>query len=130
MFPEECCPIFAGPRLLHEGQTIGEVAKLLPVSLSTAKTHVAWVYEKLGASNRAQALMTAVRLGLKGPHRGGRGVHPPIQRLSRPAPAYRIAQWRACRSANSRGRAPAGMLSTAARGGTRVRSDSAAAGAC
>jgi DNA-binding NarL/FixJ family response regulator len=53
--------------LLQEGQTIGEVAKLLHVSLSTAKTHVARVYEKLGATNRAQALMTAVRLGLE-PH--------------------------------------------------------------
>ena len=53
--------------LLQEGRTIGEVAKLLHVSLSTAKTHVARVYEKLGASNRAQALMTAVRLGLKAP---------------------------------------------------------------
>jgi DNA-binding NarL/FixJ family response regulator len=51
--------------LLQEGQTVGEVAKLLHVSLSTAKTHVARVYEKLGATNRAQALMTAVRLGLK-----------------------------------------------------------------
>jgi DNA-binding NarL/FixJ family response regulator len=50
--------------LLQEGHTIGEVAKLLYVSLSTAKTHVARVYEKLGATNRAQALMTAVRLGL------------------------------------------------------------------
>jgi DNA-binding NarL/FixJ family response regulator len=51
--------------LLQEGHTIGEVAKLLHVSLSTAKTHVARVYEKLGATNRAQALMTAVRLGIK-----------------------------------------------------------------
>jgi DNA-binding NarL/FixJ family response regulator len=51
--------------LLQEGRTVGEVAKMLHVSLSTAKTHVARVYEKLGATNRAQALMTAVRLGLK-----------------------------------------------------------------
>jgi DNA-binding NarL/FixJ family response regulator len=51
--------------LLQEGHTVGEVAKALHVSLSTAKTHVARVYEKLGATNRAQALMTAVRLGLK-----------------------------------------------------------------
>jgi DNA-binding NarL/FixJ family response regulator len=51
--------------LLQEGQTVGEVAKALHISLSTAKTHVARVYEKLGATNRAQALMTAVRLGLK-----------------------------------------------------------------
>jgi DNA-binding NarL/FixJ family response regulator len=40
------------------------VAATLYVSLSTAKTYVARLYEKLGACNRAQALMTAVRLGL------------------------------------------------------------------
>jgi DNA-binding NarL/FixJ family response regulator len=51
--------------LLQEGRTVSDVAQLLHVSLSTAKTHVARVYEKLGATNRAQALMTAVRLGLR-----------------------------------------------------------------
>ena len=44
-------------------------AKRLFVSESTAKTHVAKVYEKLGAANRSQALMRAVELGLV----GGRG---------------------------------------------------------
>jgi hypothetical protein len=34
------------------------------ISTSTAKTYVARLYEKLGAANRAQALMTAVRYGL------------------------------------------------------------------
>ena len=34
------------------------------VSLSTAKTYVSRLYEKLGASNRASAIMTALRLGL------------------------------------------------------------------
>jgi ATP/maltotriose-dependent transcriptional regulator MalT len=34
------------------------------VSESTAKTHISKLYEKLGAANRAQALMTALRLGL------------------------------------------------------------------
>jgi DNA-binding NarL/FixJ family response regulator len=34
------------------------------VSQSTAKTYVARLYEKLGASNRAQALMIALRHGL------------------------------------------------------------------
>ncbi|MUH43395.1 MAG: DNA-binding response regulator, partial [Actinobacteria bacterium] len=33
-------------------------------SQSTTKTHVGKLYEKLGAANRAQALMTALRLGL------------------------------------------------------------------
>ena len=50
--------------LLREGRSVPQVAATLYVSLSTAKTYVARLYEKLGASNRAQALMTAVRLGL------------------------------------------------------------------
>ncbi len=50
--------------LLHDGRSVPEVAGELYVSLSTAKTYVARLYEKLGANNRAQALMTAVRMGL------------------------------------------------------------------
>jgi DNA-binding NarL/FixJ family response regulator len=34
------------------------------VSLSTAKTYVSRLYDKLGATNRANAIMTALRLGL------------------------------------------------------------------
>ena len=34
------------------------------ISQSTAKTYVARLYEKLGAANRAQALMTAIHYGL------------------------------------------------------------------
>ena len=34
------------------------------ISVSTAKTYVARLYEKLGAANRAQALMTAMHHGL------------------------------------------------------------------
>lgn len=50
--------------LLREGRSVPEVASTLFVSLSTAKTYVARLYEKLGANNRAQALMTAVELGI------------------------------------------------------------------
>lgn len=50
--------------LLRQGKSVPEVAATIYVSLSTAKTYVARLYEKLGASNRAQALMTAVDLGL------------------------------------------------------------------
>jgi DNA-binding NarL/FixJ family response regulator len=50
--------------LLRDGRTVPQVAAELYVSLSTAKTYVARLYDKLGANNRAQALMTAVRLGL------------------------------------------------------------------
>jgi DNA-binding NarL/FixJ family response regulator len=50
--------------LLRDGRSVPEVAGRLFVSLSTAKTYVARLYEKLGATNRAQALMAAVRLEL------------------------------------------------------------------
>lgn len=50
--------------LLRDGHSVPEVAAKLYVSLSTAKTYVGRLYEKLGASNRAQALMTAVKLDL------------------------------------------------------------------
>ena len=50
--------------LLHDGLSVPEIARQLFVSLSTAKTYVARLYEKLGARNRAQALMTAVRQGM------------------------------------------------------------------
>jgi DNA-binding NarL/FixJ family response regulator len=53
--------------LLQQGNSVPVIATTLYVSLSTAKTYVARLYEKLGASNRAQALMTAVRLGLVRP---------------------------------------------------------------
>jgi DNA-binding NarL/FixJ family response regulator len=50
--------------LLQHGRSVPDIAAVLYISLSTAKTYVARLYEKLGASNRATALMTAVRLGL------------------------------------------------------------------
>jgi DNA-binding NarL/FixJ family response regulator len=50
--------------LLREGRSVPEVATTIYVSLSTAKTYVARLYDKLGANNRAQALMTAVEMGL------------------------------------------------------------------
>ena len=50
--------------LLSEGLSIAAVAQRMFISESTVKTHVSKLYEKLGATNRAQALMTAVRLGL------------------------------------------------------------------
>lgn len=52
--------------LLQEGQSVPAIAATLYISLSTAKTYVARLYEKLGATNRATALMAAVRLGLVG----------------------------------------------------------------
>lgn len=51
-------------QLLSEGLGVSAIAKALFVSESTAKTHIANIYEKLGAANRAQALMNAIRSGV------------------------------------------------------------------
>jgi DNA-binding NarL/FixJ family response regulator len=51
-------------QLLAEGKGVAGLARELYISESTAKTHISKLYEKLGAQNRAQALMTAMRLGL------------------------------------------------------------------
>lgn len=51
-------------RLLHEGLSIPAIALTMYISQSTAKTYVARLYEKLGAANRAQALMAAMHHGL------------------------------------------------------------------
>ncbi len=50
--------------LLAEGMSVAGIAKKLYISESTAKTHISKLYGKLDAGNRAQALMTALRLGL------------------------------------------------------------------
>ena len=50
--------------LLGQGLSVRAISTSLCVSLSTAKTYVARLYDKLGASNRAQAIMTALKLGL------------------------------------------------------------------
>ena len=49
---------------LVAGGSVPSIAALLHISPSTAKTYVAREYEKLGARNRAEAVMAAVRLGL------------------------------------------------------------------
>ena len=48
---------------LVDGDSVALVARQLFMSESTVKTHVGRVYEKLGAHNRASAIMAAVRLG-------------------------------------------------------------------
>ncbi len=50
--------------LLKEGLSVSAVAKRLYISESTAKTHIAKLYSKLDATNRAHAIMNAMRLGL------------------------------------------------------------------
>jgi len=51
-------------RLLHDGLSVPAIAIQMFISMSTAKTYVARLYEKLGAANRAQALMAAMHHGL------------------------------------------------------------------
>ena len=51
-------------RLLCDGLPIPAIAAQMFISYSTAKTYVARLYQKLGAANRAQALMVAVQHGL------------------------------------------------------------------
>ena len=50
--------------LLAEGLGVTAIAERLYLSESTAKSHIGRIYEKLGAANRAQALVTAMRTGL------------------------------------------------------------------
>ena len=50
--------------LLAEGHGTAAIAGQLYMSESTAKTHIARIYQKLGAANRAQALVTAMRMGM------------------------------------------------------------------
>jgi DNA-binding NarL/FixJ family response regulator len=50
--------------LLADGQNAAAIGQQLYMSESTVKSHIARIYQKLGASNRAQALVTAMRIGL------------------------------------------------------------------
>lgn len=59
--------------LLAEGLGVSRIARRLYISESTTKTHVSKLYDKLGAANRAQAIMAAVRAGLLNNSVEGRG---------------------------------------------------------
>ncbi len=50
--------------LLVAGFSVPDLARQLHISVSTAKTYVGRLYDKLGAHSRTQALLAAVRLGL------------------------------------------------------------------
>lgn len=50
--------------LLVDGLNVAQISKRLYVSESTTKTHISKIYSKLGATNRAQAVMAAIRAGL------------------------------------------------------------------
>jgi PAS domain S-box-containing protein len=51
-------------KLLAQGRTNQEIARSLVISLGTAKLHVHHVITKLGVSNRTQAVLLAIGLGL------------------------------------------------------------------
>lgn len=50
--------------LLAEGLGVSTISRKLYISESTTKTHISKLYDKLGAANRAQAIMAAVKAGL------------------------------------------------------------------
>lgn len=50
--------------LLVDGMSVAQIARQLYISESTTKTHISKLYDKLGAGNRAQAIMGALRAGL------------------------------------------------------------------
>jgi DNA-binding NarL/FixJ family response regulator len=60
--------------LLRDGLSIPAISMAMFISQSTTKTYVARLYEKLGAANRSQALMTAVRHGLIDSEQDGMAV--------------------------------------------------------
>jgi DNA-binding NarL/FixJ family response regulator len=51
-------------KLLADGLSAGEIGLRMHLSESTVKSHLAKIYQKLGVTNRAQALVTAMRTGL------------------------------------------------------------------
>ncbi|WEH13807.1 response regulator transcription factor [Streptomyces sp. VNUA24] len=54
-------------RLIAEGLSNAELAELLKIAESTAKTHVKRILHKIGARDRAQAVVLAYRSGLMEP---------------------------------------------------------------
>lgn len=51
-------------QLLADGLGVAQISRKLYISESTTKTHISKLYDKLGAGNRAQALMAALKAGL------------------------------------------------------------------
>ena len=51
-------------RLLARGLSNKDIARRLVISAKTAGTHVEHIYTKIGASNRAQASLFAMKHGL------------------------------------------------------------------
>ncbi len=53
--------------LLAQGMPVAAIAKQLYISQSTTKSHIARLYDKLEAGNRAHAMVNAMRLGFLPP---------------------------------------------------------------
>jgi DNA-binding NarL/FixJ family response regulator len=51
-------------RLLAEGKSNPEIANELIMSVHTAKAHVCSIFQKMSVSDRVQAAVLAVRLGI------------------------------------------------------------------
>jgi two-component system, NarL family, nitrate/nitrite response regulator NarL len=51
-------------KLIAAGKSLPEIAKELFLGLTTVKTHVQHLYDKLGVSDRAAAVASAMRRGL------------------------------------------------------------------
>ena len=66
--------------LLSEGLTLAQVAQQLFLSASSAKADTARLYQKLQATNRGQAMVEAVRLGLLRVEVGGARTTPVLRR--------------------------------------------------
>jgi DNA-binding NarL/FixJ family response regulator len=77
-------------RLLRDGLSIPAIAMAMFISHSTVKTYVARLYDKLGAANRAQALMTAMHYGLIDYQQEMPSPVPFSRRAGRPAPAAHL----------------------------------------
>ena len=59
--------------LIGQGRSNSEIAELLVIADSTAKTHVKRILAKIDARDRAQAVVFAYRSGLLAPRRVGEG---------------------------------------------------------
>ncbi len=57
-------------RLLSTGQTNQQIAQTLTISKGTAKVHVEHIIRKLGVSDRTQAAVRAIELGVTSPDTG------------------------------------------------------------
>jgi len=57
-------------RLMARGASNQEIAQQLFLAGSTVKTHVSAIFHKVGARDRAAAIVYAYDIGLVTPHRG------------------------------------------------------------